>query len=172
VAAIPALLPMSTAARAPGQEPTAAGIFEAGRAPDGGTWRAMGTHGAVAAGGQEAVEAGLTVLKAGGNAADAAVATVLALAITDARSFGFGGEVPILVSDARRRVVEVVCGQGAAPRLATRDSFAARGGIPGIGPEPAAALDACLTTLDRYGTRTFAEVVAPALRILDRRAQP
>ena len=31
-----------------------------------------------------------------------------------------------------------------------------------------AALDACLTALDRYGTRTFAEVAASALAILDR----
>jgi hypothetical protein len=118
------------------------------RTADGGTWRAAGTHG------------------------DAAVATILALSFTDARSFCFGGEVPLVVHDAGRRVVEVVCGQGAAPRLATRAYFAARGGIPGSGPEAAAvpaALDACPTTLDRHGTRTFAEVAAPAPRILDRR---
>ena len=42
-------------------------------------------HGAVAAGGRVSVEAGLAVLKAGGNAADAAVATILALSVTDAR---------------------------------------------------------------------------------------
>lgn len=140
--------------------------------PDSGTWKATGQHGAVAAGGQAAVDAGLAVLKAGGNAADAAVATILALSVTDSRSFCFGGEVPILVYDARRRVVEVIGGQGAAPRLATRAHFAARGGIPGQGVEPAAvpaALDACLTTLDRYGTRTFVEVVAPTLRLLDGR---
>ncbi len=140
------------------------------RAADAGTWKAAGTHGAVAAGGQAAVDAGLAILKGGGNAADAAVATILALSVTDSRSFCFGGEVPILVYDARRRVVEVISGQGVAPRLATRAYFAARGGIPGRGIEPAAvpaALDACLTTLDRYGTRTFAEVVAPTLRLLD-----
>src|SRR5262249_14886311 len=72
-------------------------------------------------------------------------------------------------------VVEVVCGQGTAPRLATREHFAQKGGIPGRGIEPAAvpgALDACLTVLDRYGTRTFAEAVAPALRLLDRGERP
>ncbi len=140
-----------------------------------GTWSGAGKNGAVAAGGQGAVDAGMEILKAGGNAADAAAATILALSVTDSTSFCFGGEVPILVYDAKRGVVEVVCGQGAAPRLATREYFAAKGGIPGRGIEPAAvpgAFDACLTVLDRYGTKTFAEAVAPALRLLDRKERP
>ncbi len=137
-------------------------------------WNASGTNGAVVAGGAEAVEAGLGVLKEGGNAVDAAVATLLALSVTDANQFCFGGEVPILIYDARRQVVEVIAGQGAAPRLATREYFEARGGIPGQGIEAAAvpaALDACLTALDRSGTLTFAQAAAPALRILDRHEQ-
>jgi gamma-glutamyltranspeptidase/glutathione hydrolase len=135
------------------------------------TWKASGQKGAVAAGGAEAVEAGLATLKGGGNAADAAVATLLALSVTDSRAFCFGGEVPILVYDARRKAVEVVCGLGTAPRLATREHFVKRGGIPGKGVEAAAVpglLDACVTALDRHGTRTFAEAAAPALRLLDR----
>src|SRR5947209_8285241 len=84
--------------------------------PDAGTWQATGRQGAVAAGGQGAVDAGLTTLKNGGNAADAAVATILALSVTDSRSFCFGGEVPIVIYDARRKTVEVLDGQGAAPR--------------------------------------------------------
>src|SRR5262245_29900124 len=74
-----------------------------------GVWQASGKNGAVAAGGQPAVDAGIELLKAGGNAADAAVATILALSVTDATAFCFGGEVPILVYDARRGVVEVLC---------------------------------------------------------------
>lgn len=135
-----------------------------------GTWNASGTHGAVAAGGAGAVDAGLTILKSGGNAMDAAAATILALSVTDSASFCFGGEVPILVYDAKRKVVEVICGQGTAPRLATQEHFAANG-IPGRGIEPAAvpgAFDACLTALDRYGTKTFAEVAQPTLQLLDR----
>jgi gamma-glutamyltranspeptidase/glutathione hydrolase len=137
-------------------------------------WDASGKQGVVVAGGAEAVEAGITILKSGGNAADGAAATILALSVTDANQFCFGGEVPILIYDARRRVVEVVAGQGAAPRLATREYFQKKGGIPGSGIEPAAvpaALDACLTLLDRYGTKTFAEAVTPALGILDRGKQ-
>ena len=132
---------------------------------------ATGTQGAVSAGGAEAVAAGIEILKRGGNAADAAAATILALSVTDSGGFCFGGEVPILVYDARRRVVEVLAGQGAAPRLATREYFASRGGIPGKGIEPAAvpaAFDVCLTLLDRYGTLRLADVAEPALRLLDR----
>jgi gamma-glutamyltranspeptidase/glutathione hydrolase len=135
------------------------------------SWKATGNQGAVAAGGAEAVAAGIEVLQRGGNAADAAVATLLALSVTDSGGFCFGGEVPLLVYDAKRKVVEVVCGQGVAPRLATREFFDKRGGIPANGVEPAAvpaALDACLTTLDRYGTLRLADVAAPVLRILDR----
>src|SRR5262245_37919680 len=127
-------------------------------------WTAAGSMGAVAAGGRDAVAAGLEVLKRGGNAADAAAATILALSVTDWRSYCFGGEVPILVYDAKTMGVTVIAGQGAAPRMATREEFARRGGIPlkGIGaPAVPAALDACLTLLDRFGTMTFAQVVNP-----------
>lgn len=141
-----------------------------------GQWQASGKNGAVAAGGAEAVGAGLAVLRNGGNAVDAAVATILAQSVTDADQFCFGGEVPILVYDAKRKVVEVIAGQGAAPKLATREYFAHRkGGIPASGIEAAAvpaALDACLTALDRFGTKSFTEVAAPALQILDRGEQP
>src|SRR4051794_18707365 len=134
-------------------------------------WKASGTHGAVAAGGQGAVDAGVATLKAGGNAIDAAAATILALSVTDSNAFCFGGEVPILVYDAKRGVVEVLVGLGAAPGLATREHFTKEGGIPGKGVEAAAvpgAFDAVLTALDRYGTRTFAEVAGPMLALLDK----
>jgi gamma-glutamyltranspeptidase/glutathione hydrolase len=125
----------------------------------------------VAAGGRDAVQAGIDVLNRGGNAADAAAATILALSVTDSRSFCFGGEVPIMVYDARTRAVTVIAGQGTAPRLATREEFARRGGIPRQGITSAAvpaAIDACLTLLDRFGTMSFAQAVAPARQILTR----
>src|SRR5438270_7066427 len=143
---------------------------ENGRAPSkAGTWSGTGKNGAVAAGGQGAVDAGMEILKSGGNAADAAAATIFALSITDSRLFCFGGEVPILVYDAKRGVVEVLCGLGTAPKLATQKYFDKPGGIPNRGIEPAAvpgAFDACLTVLDRYGTKTFADAVAPTLKLL------
>ncbi len=139
-------------------------------------WQATGKSGAVSGGGSEAVAAGLTILQQGGNAADGAVATILALTVTDSERVCFGGEVPIMVYDAKRNVVEVICGLGTAPRLATREHFEKkRGGIPAKGFESAAVpglLDGCVTALDRCGTITFAEAAAPTLAILDRHEKP
>jgi gamma-glutamyltranspeptidase / glutathione hydrolase len=134
-------------------------------------WEVESTRGVVVAGGQEAVEAGAAVLRSGGNAADAAAATLLTLTVTDANQFCFGGEVPIMIYDAERQGVEVLAGQGAAPRLATAEHFRQLGGIPGSGPLSAtvpASLDACLTLLARHGTRSFAASAGPMLGILDR----
>jgi len=140
-------------------------------------WKASGKHGAVVAGTAEAADAAIQMLSRG-NAIDATVSALLVLSVTDARNFCFGGEVPILVFDAKRNLVEVICGQGVAPRLATVEYFAkaAGGRIPGAGdPTTAAvpgALDACLTALDRYGTKTFAETAQPALRLLEQQPSP
>ena len=142
---------------------------------DTGAWEASGKNGAVVAGGAGAVAAGLEILKSGGNAVDGAVATILALTVTDASSVCFGGEVPIMIFDSKTGAVEVLAGQGGAPALATREFFVARGGIPARGLEPAAVpglLDACLTALDRRGTLTFAESAVPMLRLLDRNEKP
>ena len=134
-------------------------------------WKASGMKGAVATGGGEAAKAGLALLQAGGNASDGAAASILAMCVTDFPIVVFGGEVPIIVYDAKRNVVEVLSGMGTAPRLATREHFAKKG-IPSKGsPESAAVpatFDACITLLDRYGTKTFAEVAAPTLSLLDR----
>src|SRR5512145_1975672 len=81
-------------------------------------WSAEGTKGAVAGGGSPAVAASLDMLKAGGNAADAAATMLLALSVTDWDQFCFGGEVPILVYSAKSGEVEVIAGCGAAPALA------------------------------------------------------
>lgn len=134
-----------------------------------GPWQAQGTRGAVAAGGMEAVDAGMQLFRSGGNAVDAAVATMLAMTVTDAKLFCFGGEVPILVYDPKRRVVETIAAQGVAPQLATREHFLRKGGIPATGIEPAAVpafLDGCLVALERYGTVTFAQAVAPTRKLL------
>lgn len=171
-AAAIALLLLTVAANAPGQVVLPPKDDPASKSD---SWSAVGKNGAVAAGGKPAVEAGLSILKKGGNAADAAVATLFALSITDSTLFCFGGEVPILIYDAKRGAVEVVCGLGVAPRLATRAYFTKEGGIPGKGIEVAAVpavLDACLTTLDRYGTLSFADAVAPTLRLLDEKKLP
>ena len=113
------------------------------------------------------------MLTAGGNAADSAASSLLVLSICDPAGhelFCFGGEVPILIYDPQKKKVEVLAGQGAAPRLATRKHFDAIGGIPRSGVQAAAVpavLDACVTLLTRHGTKSFSETAAATMAHLE-----
>jgi gamma-glutamyltranspeptidase/glutathione hydrolase len=137
-------------------------------------WQGQGRQGAVSAGGAGSVAAGIEILKAGGNAADGAAATLLALSVTDHTQFCFGSEVPILHFDAKSGAIEVIAGMGTAPKLATLEHFERRGGIPRSGLSAAAvpaSLDATCILLARHGTMSFERVVGPTLRLLDRDPQ-
>lgn len=139
-------------------------------------WHAEGTAGALAAGGPGAVAAGLELLAAGGNAADAAVATILALAVTDYGLFAIGGEVPWLIHEAGADRPQVLCGVGRAPLDPAASAWYWEHEIPDLGdyramPVPGAP-HLCLTALELFGTRTFGECVAPALALLDAGDQP
>jgi len=148
-----------------------------------------GKRGVVAGGHPLSVEAGLRILQRGGNAVDAGVATILAASVIEFSHFSFGGEVPILIKLKDQKVV-VIEGMGQAPMKATREFFvnrakaeggsssgqttmpaARRGGlIPSTGPLSAtvpAILDACVTALDKFGTKTLSEVMEPAIQLAD-----
>ena len=134
-------------------------------------WHAAGKKGVVVAGRTGSAEAGFEILKAGGNAADAAVATLLALSVTDRDQFNFGSEMGVLVYDAKRGVVESISGVGETPALGTLEQYQKVGGIKSHRlwqmPVPAPVGVYC-TLLERFGTMRFADVAAPALRLLDR----
>jgi gamma-glutamyltranspeptidase/glutathione hydrolase len=131
-----------------------------------------GKRGVVTGGQPLSVEAGLRILQHGGNAVDAGVATILAASVIEFSHFSFGGEVPILIK-LKGQNVAVVEGMGQAPMKATREFFVNRGGkglIPSTGPLSAtvpAVLDACVTALDQFGTKTLAEVMQPAIELAD-----
>jgi gamma-glutamyltranspeptidase / glutathione hydrolase len=137
-----------------------------------------GTQGVVAAGHPLVSMAGMRMLLAGGNAFDAAVAAGFAAAVVEpTASYTLCGECVALVHDARRGATRAVSGQGVAPGLATIARFRERGldRIP-TGPGPEAhlsftvpgAVDAYLTVLETYGTRTVGEVLAPAVQYAER----
>ena len=134
-------------------------------------WHAVSKVGVVAAGGAAAVAAGVSILQQDGNAADAATAVLLALMVTDHGDCSIGGEVPLLIFDASRREVKALSGQGGAPLSTDAIDWYMRNGIPAegdikIAPVPA-VVDLCLTIMIHYGTKTFQEVAAPALALLD-----
>jgi len=134
-------------------------------------WNSSGKGGAVAAGGKDAVAAGISMLEQGGNAADAAAATLLALSITDYGSFAIGAEIPLIIYDARKKEVKVLCGLGGAPLNKKAIEWYYENDIPSDGSLKAApvpgALSLCITTVKLYGTMSFEQVVAPSLALLD-----
>jgi gamma-glutamyltranspeptidase/glutathione hydrolase len=76
-----------------------------------------GTHGMVVAGHPQAAAAGLTVLKAGGNAVDAAIATSLALGVAEPYASGLGGKLMLLYYNAASRHTFVIDAMDAAGSL-------------------------------------------------------
>ena len=133
-------------------------------------WKASSNTGVVAAGGAKAVAAGIEILEAGGNAADAAAGTILALNVTDHGECSIGGEVPLLIFDVEKQEVKSLSGQGRAPLSQAAIDWYMENGIPNgdikMAPVPS-VVDLCTTTLKLYGTMTFEEIVAPTLALLD-----
>ena len=153
-------------ALAAAQEPTPTTAPQPTRAAS----KAIGSKGMVVSGRAVASEAGIKMLNAGGNAADAGAATLLALSVLTVGAFCIGGEVPILYYNAGQRTTKVFAGQGGAPRDPQAIEWYMQNRIPGgvvrATPVPS-ALDAIVTLLKVNGTKTFAEVVEPTLKILD-----
>jgi gamma-glutamyltranspeptidase / glutathione hydrolase len=130
----------------------------------------FGTHGIVAAGRHYSVDAGMQMLRLGGNAVDAGVAAVFAASVVEISHFGFGGEAPTMIYDAKTREVIVINGQGPAPRAAAPAMFAKEGRVPGNGPLGAtvpAMLDAMALALETKGTMRLEQVMQPAIELAD-----
>ncbi len=131
---------------------------------------ASGSHGVVVSGKPAATAAGIKILQQGGNAADAGAATLLALSVTSVGAFCVGGEIPILVYSADQKSVKLLEGQGEAPRDPKAIAWYMEHGIPDGDVKAAAVpgtIDAIVTLLKLYGTKSFQEVVQPTLAILD-----
>jgi gamma-glutamyltranspeptidase/glutathione hydrolase len=131
---------------------------------------AVGSQGVVVSGKPAATAAGIKILERGGNAADAGAATLLALSVTYVGAFCVGGEVPILVYSADQKNVKLLEGQGEAPRDPKAIAWYMEHGIPDGDVKAAAVpgtIDAIVTLLNLYGTKSFEEVVQPTLAILD-----
>ena len=132
----------------------------------------MGTRGMVVTEHYLSAEAGLRILHAGGNAFDAAIAATLAEGVLNPHMHTFGGELSALGYVASERSVFAVNGDTVAPRAATIEWFKAHeidliplAGMLAAGPP--AVPHALLTVLARFGTRSFAEVVTPALELAE-----
>ena len=124
--------------------------------------------GIVASSSPLAASVGVQVMKEGGNAFDAAVATAATEAVTLCPMCGLGGEPFVLMYEAKTRRVYGLTGSGRAPAAATREFYISQGfeKMPLEGPLSVAIpgeVDAYETILKRFGTRPLAKLLEPAI---------
>ena len=74
-----------------------------------------------------ASDAGLQILRRGGNALDAAIAAAATVAVVYPHMNGLGGDNVWLIYDARQQRLRALCAVGRAARAASLDWYAARG---------------------------------------------
>jgi gamma-glutamyltranspeptidase/glutathione hydrolase len=147
-------------------------------------WRAqsrsevIAQHGMVAASQPLAAQAGLQVLMRGGNAIDAAVATAAVLNVVEPMSTGVGGDLFAIVYIAKEKKLYALNASGISPTGATIERLHALGydrdpqnwgpgsGMPLFGILPVTVPGAVWgwqELLRRFGTRSFEELLAPAV---------
>ena len=128
----------------------------------------MGTKHVIAAGHYLAAHAGFEILEAGGNAVDAGVAAGIAVGVLQTDKVNFGGVAPQIIYHAKTRAIHCIDGLGVWPQAITPDYFVKHHGgkIPAgvLRSVVPAAPDAWITALARFGTMTFGEVAATAIR--------
>ncbi len=126
--------------------------------------------GMVASSQRVASDAGAEILRAGGNAVDAAVAAAAVLALAEPCSTGLGGDMFALFYDAASGRISALNGSGRSPAALTRElagrpgNFAA--GHPNTVTVPGACAGWC-DLLERHGSRKMADVLRPAIRLAE-----
>jgi gamma-glutamyltranspeptidase/glutathione hydrolase len=129
----------------------------------------LAPHGMVATSHPLAAQVGLDVLKKGGNAVDAAIATNAALGLMEPMSCGIGGDLYALVWDAKTKKLYGLNASGRSPYGVTRDFFARRGlkEIPATGPlswSVPGCVDGWEQLRRRFGTMPLADLLEPSIR--------
>ncbi|MEV7504189.1 gamma-glutamyltransferase [Streptomyces sp. NPDC093018] len=134
---------------------------------------AVGYGGAVASVDKDATAAGIEVLRRGGNAVDAAVATAAALGVTEPYSSGVGGGGYFVYYDARTRTVHTIDGRETAPRSADSDLFVENGKPLSFNDAVSSGLSVGTpgtpatwqTALDQWGSQKLGSVLKPAEKL-------
>ena len=136
------------------------------------------TQGVISSGHYLTSMAGMRMLLSGGNAFDATVAAGFAAAVVEPTAdFSLAAEGVFMLYHAASGEILSLSGQGGAPQRATVEFYRSQGldAIP-TGPGPEAHLsftvpgvvDALISLLERYGTKTLGEVLAPAIHYAER----
>ncbi|HNT36445.1 MAG TPA: gamma-glutamyltransferase, partial [bacterium] len=142
-------------------------IFQSRRSP------VFSVRGIVAASQPLAVQAGVSILEKGGNAADAAVATAAALNVTEPGSTGLGGDCFALFYDGVTGRMSALNGSGRAPKALTLELLSSQGfgkELPKYHPHVVTVPGACagwFDLIERHGTLSMRETLAPAIRLAE-----
>ena len=144
------------------------GYSRPARSPHGSRSEVIAPHGMVAASHPLAAQVGIDILKAGGNAIDAAVAVNATLGLVEPHMNGVGGDLFAIVWDAKTAKLYGLNATGRAPYKISRQVLAGQGmaGMPGGGPltwTVPGAVDGWDQLLQRFGTMGFADLLAPAI---------
>src|SRR6266478_3359845 len=133
----------------------------------------MGTHYAVTSMMPHATLAAQRILESGGNAFDAIVGGQAVLGLVAPASNGLGSDAMLMVYDAKQKKTWSINAEGVAPKLATIEWYNKNqnGKLPVNETLLAATIpgvvDAWYILLSRWGTKSFAEVLAPALEVAE-----
>ena len=127
-------------------------------------------HGVVATPQPLASQAGLKVLQDGGNAIDAAVTAAVMLGLVEPMMSGLGGDLFVIMWSAREKKLVGLNASGRAGALMTGEELRRRGRqrIPVSGAESITvpgALSGWAALLERYGTITLAQALAPTIKL-------
>lgn len=144
---------------------TQQGVLEA-PAPEVGRM-AVGANGAVASASPLASEAGIEMLRAGGNAVDAAVATAFAIGVVEPQMSGIGGGGAVLIwlNDAQRAEYLDFYPMQPVERFRGRTGYDGGADLRIVGvPGNVAGL---LAAHKRFGRLTREQVLAPAIRLAE-----
>ncbi len=131
-----------------------------------------GEGGMVASSQVAASEAGASILRAGGNAADAAIAVAAALNVTEPTSTGLGGDCFALYHDAATRQVTALNGSGRAPARLSLEHLRAQGiaELPPFHAHTVTVPGACAgwcDLIEKHGSLPMADILAPAIRLAE-----
>lgn len=128
----------------------------------------LARNGIVATSHPAAAQVGLDVLRAGGNAVDAAIAVNAMLGVVEPMSCGIGGDLFAIVWDARTQKLYGLNASGRSPQSLTRQVFTDKKltEIPLTGPlswSVPGCVDGWHQLSSRFGTKHLAELLAPAI---------
>jgi gamma-glutamyltranspeptidase/glutathione hydrolase len=135
----------------------------------------LANNGMVATSHPLAAQIGLDVLKRGGNAVDAAIATSAAMGLLEPMSCGIGGDLFAIVWDAKTQTLHGLQANGRAPKAATIDWFKKNGheDIP-IGGPLSWSVPGCVDGWDelrrKFGTKSFEDLFGPSIEYAEKGA--